>query len=259
MIYTSCLMEDDRGPYEKRTVQFTRLIKEKGFSIRQISEMTELANSTISSYFHKAVNEGLLRQFEILISVDKKIRKRIESCIADNRTTNYFKLKDALNIENNLDDLELELYLDFRDSRADPGDMYEDIRFIETKIHSSVKDFLITKFGETEKEWWRKGIPKSVRMELSNKYEADDKPAEHKYCYTNLIHLDKIIQHNWKELISFLPKNVKADRKKLSKNLNRLNSIRNYVMHPVKGVYPTEEDFIFVKELIKYLELDKWP
>ncbi len=174
-------MEDDRGPYEKRTVQFTRLIKEKGFSVRQISEMTELANSTIRSHFHKAVNEGLLRRFEILISIDKKIRKRIESCIAHNRTTNYYKLKDALNIENNLDDLELELYLDFRDARANLGDMYEDIRFIETKIHSSIKDFLIIKFGEPEKEWWRKGIPKSVRMELSKKYEEDDEPAEHQY------------------------------------------------------------------------------
>ena len=88
-----------------------------------------------------------------------------------------------------------------------------------------------------------KGIPKSVRMELSKKYEEDDEPAVHQYCYTNLIHLDKILEYNWKELISVLPKNVSADRKKLSKNLNRLNIIRNYVMHPIKGIYPTEEDF----------------
>ena len=150
-----------------------------------------------------------------------------------------------MDIKNKFDDLELILYLDFRDARIDLGYMYEAITFIEIKIHGSIKDFLITKFGESEKEWWRKGIPKPVRTELSKKYEEDDDPADHPYCYTNLVHLDKILEYNWKELISVLPKNVKADRKKLSKNLNRLNSIRNYVMHPVKGVYPTEEDYTF--------------
>ena len=84
-------------------------------------------------------------------------------------------------------------------------------------------------------------MPKLVRTDLSKKYEEDDEPAAHPYCYTNLVHLDKILEYNWKELISVLPKNVSADRKKLSKNLNRLNRIRNYVMHPVKGIYPTED------------------
>jgi len=179
-------MEDDRGQYEKRSIQFTRLIKEKGFSPRKLSEITELADSSILHYLYEAINEGCLRRFEILYSIDKEIRKKIESCILQLKTTNYFKLKDALNIKNKLDDLELKLYLDFRDSRIDLGYMYENIRFIETKIHSSIKNFLITKFGELEKEWWRKGIPKAVRTELSKRYEEDDEPAEHPYCYTNL-------------------------------------------------------------------------
>jgi len=221
--------------------------------------MTALANSTIRSYFFDAVNEGRLKRHEILYSINEKNRNKFESYISKYQSPDIYKIKARLGLEReSVDALELQLYFDFRDARIGLGEMYENIRFIETKLHSSIKNFLVDKFGENDNGWWRKGIPTKIRTELSKRFEEDDNPATHQYCYTNLIHLKDIIENNWNDLKSIIPKNISNDRKNLSKKLVELNKIRNYVMHPVKGIDPTLDDYQFVINLMKYLKLDKW-
>jgi hypothetical protein len=44
----------------------------------------------------------------------------------------------------------------------------------------------------------------------------------------------------------------------ISRELIKLNKIRNRVMHPIGAVPPTEEDFSFVKKMQAKLDLTKW-
>ena len=60
--------------------------------------------------------------------------------------------------------------------------------------------------------------------------------------------LDAILEDEW-PLFRDLFTDYTANRKQLSKDLRRLNGIRNKVMHPVRGLIPDEEDFDFVHGL----------
>lgn len=49
-----------------------------------------------------------------------------------------------------------------------------------------------------------------------------------------------------------------SDRRRFLCDLTRLNQIRNRVMHPAKGVLPTEADFRFVNEFIGFADFCNW-
>ncbi len=148
---------------------------------------------------------------------------------------------------------DLQIYLEMRDTL---GDLYENIRYIEVTLHSSIKTILISEYGATD--WWRKGVPADIRDDCSDAFVRDEQPAGDPYRYTNFIHLKEILEKQWNVISKALPKNVSSDRKTLLSGLVKLNQIRNFVMHPVKGKIPTDEDFAFVREFLDYLELDKW-
>ncbi len=150
-----------------------------------------------------------------------------------------------------LDDLKI--YLEMRDTL---GDLYEKIRNIEVTLHTRIKNILISEYGATD--WWRKGVPEEIRAECAASLEKDQEPSDEPYRYTTFIHLKQILEKHWNVISKVLPRNVSSDRKKLLSGLAKLNQIRNFVMHPVRGKKPTDEDFAFVREFVDYLQLDKW-
>lgn len=85
-------MDDDRGPFERRTAHLARKIKE-GFTPRQISKMTGLMRSTICQRLNEAVDEGLLERSEIVKLLDKKLKKRFETYIDNDETKPLYEIK----------------------------------------------------------------------------------------------------------------------------------------------------------------------
>ncbi|HEX7955717.1 MAG TPA: hypothetical protein VF508_02175, partial [Pyrinomonadaceae bacterium] len=151
---------------------------------------------------------------------------------------------------------ELRIYLNLRDARISMGDMYEFIVEIEVNLHKGVKNTFIAEYGESK--WWREGIPSDIRKECASMLEGDPEPAAEPFCYTTLMQLHKVLDKKWDVLSKTLPGVLEKDKKGLLNDIAKLNYIRNCVMHPVKGIPITEEDFQLVRDLRERLRLEKW-
>jgi len=229
----------------------------KGCSPSQIAANMGVTVATVMGYLYNQVGEGRIRRSDIVFSIDQNTRDMVEEAISQVNTTYWYdifcKIKQSGKSVNRDD---LMIYLDLRDARVALGDMYEIIRDIEVALHSALRNVLIAEYGATD--WWREGIPPNIRAECAASLEMDSVPAEQPYCYTNLMHLKEILDKQWRLFSRILPQRVASDKKKLLSDLTKLNQIRNNVMHPVRGVSPTDKDFAFVRELRDYLELEGW-
>jgi hypothetical protein len=199
-------------------------LAQQGKTPREIAAKLKISVNRVEGYLHRAVGEGLLRRSDIYFSVPRERRK------SDRTLENWYT-----------------------DPRHALGDMYEDIRCIEVSVHRRIREGLVQGYGDGETGWWRQGIPERVRVKCQERREKDvDEPCD-PYCYSDLLDLDAILQDEWTLLKDLFP-DYKANRKQLSKDLKRLNRIRNKVMHPVRGLVPGEEDFDFVRRLQRSLQ-----
>jgi hypothetical protein len=103
-------------------------------------------------------------------------------------------------------------------------------------------------YGDDEAGWWRQGVPERVRVKCQERRERDvDDPCD-PFCYSDLLDLDAILEDQWTLLKGLFP-DYTINRKQLSKALKQLSRIRNKVMHPVRGLVPSEAEFDFVRRL----------
>lgn len=202
----------------------------QGLSPKEIAREKGVNIKTTLAYLDELVGRGVLRRSDIFFSIPKNIRNTYE--------------KKGFGV----DDADILVIKKYGDARAALGDMYEDIRAIETHLHQLIRSVLEAEYGEGEMGWWRKGIPLSIRQDCQSRREADDDPVKDPYCYTNLLDLWQILDKQWNILKKVLPNNITADKQALRSSLIRLNSIRRKVMHPVRGVIPSEDDFEFIRE-----------
>jgi hypothetical protein len=113
---------------------------------------------------------------------------------------------------------------------------YRYIHRIEPALHNCVKCTLQMVYGEDENDWWVRGVPKSVREECAVTRERSPE-REDLFSYTNLLDLSKVIQKNMEifdthfHLISQKIKN----KTEFVERIERLNTIRNRIMHPVRA------------------------
>ena len=183
----------------------------------------------------------------MVFSIDQDTRDIIESAISKLNTTHWYNIyREAERKETPVNRDDLQVYLKLRSDRVALGDMYEYIRDIEIALHEQIKNTLISEHGS--EDWWRKGVPTNIRVPCATSLETDPEPAAEPYCYTNFIQLGEIMRRQWKTFRKTLPSRLSSSRKKLLSRLARMNSIRNAVMHPAKGVRLTERDFAFVRE-----------
>ena len=230
----------------------------KGCSPSKIAEHMDVTVSTVINYLYNQVGEGRIRRSDIVFSVSQNTRDTIEHLISETGTTYWFDIYRAIERSSRqIDREDLQIYLELRDARVALGDMYEIIRDIEVTLHSSIKNILVSEYGPND--WWRKGIPKNIRAECAASLEKDPEPAGEPYCYTDFIHLKEILDKQWRVFSRALPKKLSSDKKKLLSGLAKLNEVRNSVMHPVRGMIPTDKDFALVREFRHYLELEGWP
>lgn len=126
---------------------------------------------------------------------------------------------------------------------------YKYIETLENSLHKFVRQVLVEAYGESEDEWWAKGVPERIRIECQEKREKDrsrEKPEE-PYNYTNLIDLKVIIEKNWGifELRFKILKDQAMSKRNFLENVTKSNNIRNRVMHTVREI--TNEDLAFLQ------------
>ncbi|RLI51982.1 MAG: hypothetical protein DRP09_18675 [Candidatus Thorarchaeota archaeon] len=230
---------------------------EKGHSPSEIAELMEVTVSTVMGYLYNQVGEGRIRRSDIVFSIDQDTRNVIERVVVHLDTTYWYDIyREIEKMGKPVNRSDLEVYLKLRDARVALGDMYEIIRDIEVTLHNAIRNVLTCEYGSVD--WWRQGISENIRAECAAALEKDSTPAEEPYCYTNFIHLKAILDKQWRLFSAILPKRLASDKKQLLSDLTKLNQVRNNVMHPVRGVVPTDKDFAFVRDFRDYLELDKW-
>jgi DNA sulfur modification protein DndB len=131
----------------------------------------------------------------------------------------------------------------------------EIIDIIETTMQKVVIEELRQEYGSTEVEWWVLGVPKNVRLRVTEKYEQDDGKRGGKEFYFDLMDYKKIIMENWslfEKMFAF--KNIGNKEAKTSW-LNYVNEKRNVVSHPSSAITITIEELDQLREYKEKLEL----
>jgi predicted transcriptional regulator len=130
------------------------------------------------------------------------------------------------------------------------GDLYEHLAEAEIALHDMTKEMLERECGRGEANWWPR-VPEKVSTHCQDCRKADAQRAESKFQYTTILDLLKIIEKNWKSFRDALPTEYRTSKTRLARDFNRLNRIRNTVMHPVKRRRWTDSDFEFAKDMRK--------
>ncbi len=124
---------------------------------------------------------------------------------------------------------------------------YERISTIEIRLHKFIENVVKKEFGESEDDWWVKGVPLSIRKKCADRREEDIQ-RQALYAYTDLIDLQSILNNNWRLFeLSFqrISKQCKSKNVFLS-SLGKLNEIRKIIMHPVRKQGELSEEIQFL-------------
>jgi hypothetical protein len=73
---------------------------------------------------------------------------------------------------------------------------YKRVANIERRLHSYIKDTLKSELGESDKDWWIKGVPLKIRQKCAERQEEDSLRDE-RFNYTDILDLQQIIDSNW--------------------------------------------------------------
>jgi predicted transcriptional regulator len=247
-----------------RPQEAAKLVK-SGAAPSEIAQEWRISHKSVVQYLHQAVGLGLVSRSEILFAINEGVAQAVEESIASHTLRNRRQLelavKKALGKPLKLAEYctgeggrpprtlldDFLLYFDLRE--APLADMYESLCRLEGFLHGYIRDELKRGFGP--KDWWRKGIPAMVRKDCDTRWEDDlgaEAEAYPPYCYTTFIHLKEIFDKQWGLFSKLLPNNTAADKQRFISDLTRANTIRNKVMHPVRGYRPTRDDYDFIKD-----------
>lgn len=210
--------------------------------------MLRLRPSEVMNFLWTKIGEGDLRRSDIAFSLKRNVRRAIEAVVAETGSQSPGRICRELEKRGiHCNRFDLRMYLEYRRAPVVLGDMYEALRNIEVRLHRFIKRVFIAEFGE--EDWWRGGVPDTIRAECAALREKDPEPAPEPYNYMHLMGLREILDRKWAVLSKHLPADAVQNKKELMERLLQLNRIRNNVMHPVRGGMLTEEEFEFVYTL----------
>ena len=195
----------------------------QGMDPVEISRQMAITVTSVLDYLDRKIGAGQLRRSDVYFSIPQD-RRRVPP------SREYREVVER-----------------YADAASAYGDMYDDIRVIESSLHKLVRGRLQDALGAEENGWWRQGVPEKVRLKCQERRERDEEPPCEPYGYTDLLDLALVLEANWKHFVDTIPRRLVENRKEFLANLGRLNRVRNRVMHPVRGTPPTEEDFEFVR------------
>jgi hypothetical protein len=195
----------------------------EGRAPAQIAAELGISYSTTLDYLERAVAKGILRRSDVIFTLPAASRSSPATREDRELLDRFGSVAHAL------------------------GDLYEILRGLETSLHSRVREALESSYGTGENGWWVQGVPASVRKKCQSRRE-DDPSRLDPYCYTDLLDLHDVFESEWR-VLQRQAGQLASDKRALLAKLRELNRIRNMVMHPVRGMTPTEDDFVFVRSL----------
>lgn len=112
----------------------------------------------------------------------------------------------------------------------------EIISRMEVMLQTLIMEELRREHGPNESQWWLVGVPKSVRLKVTEKYERDDGKRGGKEFYFDLIDYKKIATDNWELFEPLLAYGRKGSKDKRTHWLDFLNEKRNLLYHSSSGI-----------------------
>jgi len=215
-----------------------------GYSPIEVAGMMHKGVQGLQRLLFWQVGEGELRLSDIFLSIPESRRRQYDEVIGGDSEAGQSSAEEQCRARG-LDENEFQLYALSKGALHD--DMYGYLRNIEVSLHESTRRVLESAFRAKDDDWWYEGVPKEVREDCAKLKEADAQHLE-RYAYTTLIHLKKIIAHKWDVFSDAIPKKTAHKKKEFLGMFDRLNRIRNDVMHPVKRIDITEEEFRFIRD-----------
>lgn len=232
----------------------------QGYSPKDMAQKIErISFKRVMDYLYMEVGKGNIKKSDIWFTINHNIRKAVDRYDkAKEGNSEEEEIKALLELANlyMIHEDEAKLFLKLKEARVADGDMYELISEIELLLHRSIKNVLINEHGNTE--WWMKGVPQKIRERCENIYKKDSYLAKEPFYYTNFIDLKKIVKALWHQFEKILPIDIVKNKNDFLSKIERLNEIRNGVMHPIKGYQLTPESFDFVYEFHASIKKDKW-
>jgi hypothetical protein len=127
----------------------------------------------------------------------------------------------------------------------------EIVEEIERTLQRVVLDELKREMPDGD-DWWTLGVPKPVRLKITQKYEEDDRQRGSYECYFDLIDYVKIATSKWDLFQPILGYGTGVKDKQLSW-LNFVNLKRNIVFHVSSGKTLTIDELSQLEEYGEWL------
>lgn len=122
---------------------------------------------------------------------------------------------------------------------------------IETDLQGLILEELKREFGSEEPQWWMLGVPKSVRLKVSQRFEDEGGTRGGKEHYFDLIDYRDIALQNWQLFGPLLAYEKKGNKKDQTSWMAFVNDKRKIVAHVSSGVFVSVED---LNQLERYEE-----
>jgi DNA sulfur modification protein DndB len=124
---------------------------------------------------------------------------------------------------------------------------------IERTLQKVILEELRRECGEEETGWWMTGVPKTVRVKVSERFEEDEGKRGSKESYFDLIDYAKIALQNWELFEPILAYEKTGKKENRIHWLNLVNEKRNIVSHPSAAITLTLEDLATLEEYDRWL------
>jgi hypothetical protein len=241
-----------------------KLFKE-GKSPQEIIEQTGKHLRAVLNSLDRGVFKGEFKSTDILFAVDESTRAVVTDVMENNDTGEWtdddVRMLSKLCREagHNINEDDLEIILRYHSKYFRFGDLYEDIRTIETTLYRHIERTLKETWG-TDK--WFNQIPSGPRDEMCKTFQKADTCFEHPFQAAHLPFLFKIIEGRksvlrkpFDELLQGyfdLPKNKKSISTARDEWFKVITDTRNRIMHPI-GPDPTVEQFTKTVEFRQFV------
>lgn len=124
---------------------------------------------------------------------------------------------------------------------------------IERTLQKVVLEELRRECGEEEAGWWMTGVPKTVRVKVSQRFEEDEGKRGGKENYFDLIDYAKIAVENWELFEPILAYEKTGKKEQKIHWMNVINEKRNIVSHPSAAITLTLDDLALLEEYDRWL------
>jgi hypothetical protein len=192
--------------------------------------------STVFEHCDRFVVAGTIRRADLLYSIPKERREAV--AVVFNQ-----KPLDS-SVDRRLLDLDCKTVVRYGLGNPLLGDLYEYLRRIEVTLHEKVLALLAEVYGEAN--WWACTVPERTRFVAEERKRRDRQPSLRLEQYLSMQDLAQIVDSEWPRLQAAFPDG--AAKQRVIAYLARLVTIRNWVMHPTRGVTPRHEDVIFTRD-----------